>query len=238
MSGYRTIRELVIDTYMSEGEFPSYEKLTSLIKANFTNSKWKESHYNWYKSQIRTGKIKVSGVERNVSDEKENEIRKVKDDVIIVPTRKGNKIYQAKVGLLEDKYWRYLLKDYPIDLLCAIKNGLEESIPLLAEKFNSSNISKAKLFYFGYKKKFNSSLVSISRADYSKDKAYIYIRKKTLRIDLDIGKKYKKDVIKDGFKVVFVKNFQYQAGWLTGWYVPHSTDIKKIMKWLLMAFNR
>jgi RecB family endonuclease NucS len=72
MSGYRTIRELVIDTYMSEGEFPSYEKLTSLIKANFPNSKWKESHYSWYKSQIRTGKIKVSGVERNVSDEKGN----------------------------------------------------------------------------------------------------------------------------------------------------------------------
>ena len=72
MSGYRTIRELVIDTYMSEGEFPSYEKLTSLIKANFPNSKWKESHYSWYKSQIRTGKIKVSGVERSVSDEKEN----------------------------------------------------------------------------------------------------------------------------------------------------------------------
>ncbi len=72
MSSYQSIRELVIDTYMSEGEFPSYERLTSLIKANFPNSKWKESHYSWYKSQIRTGKIKVPGVERNVSDEKEN----------------------------------------------------------------------------------------------------------------------------------------------------------------------
>jgi endonuclease len=72
MGNYRTIRELVIETYISEGEFPSYERLTSLIKANFPNSKWKESHYNWYKSQIRTGKIKVSGVEGNISDEKEN----------------------------------------------------------------------------------------------------------------------------------------------------------------------
>jgi len=57
---------------MSEGELPSYEKLTSLVKANFPNSKWQKSHYSWYKSQIKTGKIEVSGVERNVSDEKEN----------------------------------------------------------------------------------------------------------------------------------------------------------------------
>ncbi len=72
MSGYQSIKDLVIDTYMSEGELPSYEKLTSLVKANFPNSKWQKSHYSWYKSQIKTGKIEVSGVERNVSDEKEN----------------------------------------------------------------------------------------------------------------------------------------------------------------------
>jgi len=72
MSSYQSIKDLVIDTYMSEGELPSYEKLTSLVKANFPNSKWQKSHYSWYKSQIKTGKIEVSGVERNVSDEKEN----------------------------------------------------------------------------------------------------------------------------------------------------------------------
>jgi RecB family endonuclease NucS len=69
MSNYHTIRDLVIDIYRSEGQFPSYEKLTSLIKANFPHSKWKESHYNWYKSQIRTGKIKIPDIENNVSDE-------------------------------------------------------------------------------------------------------------------------------------------------------------------------
>jgi len=72
MSSYRSIRELVIDKYVSEGEFPTYERLTSLIKANFPNSRWKKSHYSWYKSQIRTGKIKIPGVDGNVSDEKEN----------------------------------------------------------------------------------------------------------------------------------------------------------------------
>jgi len=72
MSAYQSIKDLVIDTYMSEGELPSYEKLTSLVKANFPNSKWQKSHYSWYKSQIKTGKIEVSGFERNVPDEKEN----------------------------------------------------------------------------------------------------------------------------------------------------------------------
>ena len=51
MSGYQSIKGLVTDTYMSEGELPSYEKLTSLVKANFPNSKWQKSHYSWYESQ-------------------------------------------------------------------------------------------------------------------------------------------------------------------------------------------
>jgi RecB family endonuclease NucS len=76
MSDYQVIKGLLIDIYRKEGDFPSYERVTSLIKANFPNKKWKESHYNHVKVQIRkeirTGKIKVPGVERNVSDEKEN----------------------------------------------------------------------------------------------------------------------------------------------------------------------
>ena len=72
MSGYKSIKDLVIDACRSEGEFPSYEKLTSLVKANFPNSKWQKSHYTWYKSHIKTGKIEVPGIEGNIFDEKEN----------------------------------------------------------------------------------------------------------------------------------------------------------------------
>lgn len=72
MSEYQSIKDIVIDTYLSEGEFPSYEKLTSLVKAKFPNSKWQKSHYSWYKSQIKTGKMEVSGIEAVASDEKEN----------------------------------------------------------------------------------------------------------------------------------------------------------------------
>jgi len=60
MKKYKTIKELVIDTYMAEGKMPGYRKLTSLVKQFFPRSKWKESHYAWYKSQIKRGNISVS----------------------------------------------------------------------------------------------------------------------------------------------------------------------------------
>ncbi|MDQ6770529.1 MAG: endonuclease NucS [Gemmatimonadota bacterium] len=59
MGEYGTIKELVIDTCIAEGTFPSYEKLTGLVKQHFPASKWKKSHYAWYKSKIKTGDIVV-----------------------------------------------------------------------------------------------------------------------------------------------------------------------------------
>ena len=56
-----TIKELVIETCMAEGKFPSYEKLTSLVRQNFPTSKWQKTHYSWYKSKIKTGQIPVPG---------------------------------------------------------------------------------------------------------------------------------------------------------------------------------
>ena len=62
MSQYRTIKELVIETCKNEeGVFPSYETLTELVKRHFPQSKWQKTHYAWYKSKIRTGKISVPG---------------------------------------------------------------------------------------------------------------------------------------------------------------------------------
>jgi endonuclease len=69
MSDYRTIKELVIDTCMSEGHFPSYEKLTSLVRQHFPTSKWQKTHYAWYKSKIKTGEIVVPGISADAPDE-------------------------------------------------------------------------------------------------------------------------------------------------------------------------
>lgn len=65
MSYYRTIKELVIETCLSEGQFPSYEKLTSLVRQHFPSSKWQKTHYAWYKSKIKTGEISVPGISAN-----------------------------------------------------------------------------------------------------------------------------------------------------------------------------
>src|SRR5205823_13589342 len=54
--------ELVIETTMAEGEFPSYEKLTALVRQHFPSSKWQKTHWAWYKSKIKTGDISVPGL--------------------------------------------------------------------------------------------------------------------------------------------------------------------------------
>lgn len=69
---YATIKELVIDSYVSEERMPSYESLTQKVLSNFPTSAWQRSHYSWYKSQINTGKIQISeqGInEAEVTDE-------------------------------------------------------------------------------------------------------------------------------------------------------------------------
>ena len=167
---------------------------------------------------------------------KGNKMWNIEDDVIVETTYKGNKIYQAKKGLLKDKYWRGSLKNYPTDLLCAIRNALEESIPGLAEKFNPTTPG---LQYFGYKVRDRDvSKYDFSKGCYSSAKVKMYVQKKDLRIDLAIDRKYEHELQNAGYRVRYANNFQGRAGWLTGWYVPHATkDIRKVMKWLVMAFR-
>lgn len=73
---YSTIKELVIDAYLSEGGMPDYESLTKSIREHFPTSKWQKTHYSWYKSQINTGRIDVDQpvVEVGEIEDVENEI--------------------------------------------------------------------------------------------------------------------------------------------------------------------
>jgi endonuclease len=72
MKKYSTIKQLVIDETISHGEIPSLEYLTALVKENFPNSKWQKSHYDWYKSQIKTGKIETGELLKNNESEENN----------------------------------------------------------------------------------------------------------------------------------------------------------------------
>ena len=84
MSEYRSIKELVIETCISEGQFPSYEKLTSLVMQYFPASKWKKTHYSWYKSKIKTGAIEVPGfsTDGKVNEAKEADVEAEIEDTI------------------------------------------------------------------------------------------------------------------------------------------------------------
>jgi len=70
MSVYKTIKELVIDAYVTHGGMPPFEDITEQVKEYFPTSKWQMSHYSWYKSQINTGRISINGIDANseVSD--------------------------------------------------------------------------------------------------------------------------------------------------------------------------
>lgn len=57
MQKYRTIKELVFDINNRIG-LSNYKATTNEIKKYFPNSKWNKSHFTWYRSQIRTGKMK------------------------------------------------------------------------------------------------------------------------------------------------------------------------------------
>jgi hypothetical protein len=134
--------------------------------------------------------------------------------------KKGKYLVLAKKGLVEDSVWKRTLKKYPTDLVCSIRVQLLKEVPGLIEKFNTN------ARYFGYS------------GETDKDRAYIYVQKKDLRIDLHISQDSKAELEKAGFEVRFIDNFQGKAGWLTGWRVPHTTkNIKTVMAWLLKAFS-
>lgn len=65
-----TIRNLVIgEVKRLNGKFPSKKELEDLVKTHFPNSKWKDTHHAWYKSQIKTGKISINDLDADIIEE-------------------------------------------------------------------------------------------------------------------------------------------------------------------------
>src|SRR5437868_5190631 len=119
MSYYRTIKELVIETCVAEGGFPSYEKLTSLVKHHFPNSKWQETHYAWYKSKIKTGEIQVPGISAETNEE-------IAGDEIEIEVEEAN---EARVSLERDLHSYLSTRVSEIESgLTLVKHGIEYQI--------------------------------------------------------------------------------------------------------------
>lgn len=115
MKKFTTIKQLIIDEILSNNEFPTYSELTEKVKENFPSSKWQKSHYSWYKSQIKTGKIEIEDL---LNDLDSIEIEKDIDDNLI----------EFSVSLEKDlhKYLSTNLSEIESDLKI-VENGIEYS---------------------------------------------------------------------------------------------------------------
>lgn len=102
---YRTIKDLVVATYQSEGRLPSYEKLTALVRRHFPTSKWQRTHYAWYKSQIKRGGIRVPNGPQ-VSDEEgfQDEVIAISEsvDTSVSLERDLHLYFATRIGVIEE----------------------------------------------------------------------------------------------------------------------------------------
>ena len=162
MSEYRTIKELVIDTCISEGAFPSYEKITSLVLQNFPTSKWKKNHYAWYKSKIKNGQISIPGQvtgadpaadPENDSDQPEDDVEDAVEASISLERDLHNylaqRISRLESGLtLAENGVEYQTEAGRIDLLAKEPNGQLVVIELKAGKAKDAALGQL-LGYMG-----------------------------------------------------------------------------------------
>ena len=139
-------------------------------------------------------------------------------DALKRATWAGNELVEARSGVLADEYWLPVLRSYPTEPIRLIRWRLAAEIPTLKEKFN------ARSRYFGY------------HVQGDKDRAYVYVQKRDLVIDLCLPPGLSVELRKAGFEVRPRKNFQGNAEWLTGWRVPQSTrDVSTVVSWIRRA---
>ncbi|NQU42318.1 DUF91 domain-containing protein [bacterium] len=148
MAEHATIKNLVIDSYQSEGGMPAYEKLTEMVRRQFPNSKWSATHYAWYKSQIKTGKIQLtSEVVAGNSDESEDSVEAAIEeslDAVISLERDiqgylGSRLSDLEEGLvLKENGVEFSTDAGRIDLLAVDRDGVPVVIEVKAGRARDS----------------------------------------------------------------------------------------------------
>jgi hypothetical protein len=155
---FRTIKDLVIETCMNEGAFPSYEKLTALVLKFFPTSKWQKTHYAWYKSKIKRGDIPVPGfsseaIPLNVDGESENDVQETVEASLTLERDLHSYLalhvgeIQEGLKLAEDGV-EYLTDAGRIDILAIDKQGNPTVIELKAGKAKDNALGQL-LGYMG-----------------------------------------------------------------------------------------
>ena len=90
---------------------------------------------------------------------------------------------EARSGILAGEHWLPVLRCYPTELIRAIRRRLAAEIPGLTEKFNAGSR------YFGY------------HVQDDKDRAYVYVQKRDLVIDLCLSAELSAGLLEAGFEV-------------------------------------
>jgi endonuclease len=115
MRAYATIKELVVEKSMELGRFPEFEELTALVREHFPWSKWQHSHWAWYKSQIKTGRIPVPGLSSDAAQEDQDD-----------PTEEVEETIEAAVSLERDLHSYLATRVGEIESgLTLVENGVE-----------------------------------------------------------------------------------------------------------------
>ena len=128
MRNYISIKQLVIDETISNGALPTFERLTELVKENFPNSKWQKSHYDWYKSQIKTGKIEITSLLENADNIEGEKIEEQAVTEFAISIEKDLQIYISnRLNEIENGLTligtEYGTAAGFIDIFCKDKNG-------------------------------------------------------------------------------------------------------------------
>lgn len=107
---------------------PSYETLTRLVLEQFPNSRWKESHYAWYRSQINTGKINLTNfIGQGESSVEEEDLEEQVATEFSISIEKDLQIYLSNRLAEIEEGLTLISREYKteagfIDILCKDKN--------------------------------------------------------------------------------------------------------------------
>lgn len=157
MADFRSVKDLVIETTMADGQYPSYEKLTALVLQHFPTSKWQKTHYAWYKSKIRTGAFSIPGVSMEGGEDPDEgfdaEVEATLDASVSLEsdlhTYLALRIGEIEEGLtLVPNGVEYQTEAGRVDLLARDNQGDLVAIELKAGKANDSAIGQL-LGYLG-----------------------------------------------------------------------------------------
>ncbi|MDY3338681.1 endonuclease NucS [Riemerella anatipestifer] len=150
---YKTIKQLVLsEVEKLNGKFPDKAFLENLVKENFPNSKWKDTHYSWYKSKIKHGKFEEDNSDLNseiekseIVDSKEFSLSLERD----LQSYLSSNLDEIEEGLeLVDNGIEFKTNAGFIDLLAKDKNGNYVVIELKASKGKDAVIGQI-LGYIG-----------------------------------------------------------------------------------------